>query len=139
VVIAPEGGIQDGSGRGQDIAYGVVINHYDPFDRSGSGTLEDATDDLVGQVRRTSPHLRPQGRPERQRAIDGARAMSVELLGPNPLTGTQERVTVVTRELPDGHVLYALFVAPRDDATTLRPGFNRMLDSLRVNDRTAHR
>lgn len=138
-VIAPEGGIQDGAGRGQDIVYGVVINHYEPFDRNGSGTLEDATDDLIGQIRRASPYLRAQGRAERQRAVDGARAMSVELLGRDPVTGAPERVAVVTRELSDDHVLYAIFVSPREDAPSLLPVFDRMLDSLRVNDRMAHR
>jgi hypothetical protein len=138
VVIAPDGGIQDSRG-GADIVYGVVINHYEPFDRRGSGTLEDATDDLVGQIRRTGPHLQPAGRAERQRSVDGARAFSMVLAGRNPATGLQERVTVVTRELPDEHVLYALMVAPGEDSPTLRPVFDRMLDSLRVNDRMAHR
>jgi hypothetical protein len=138
VVIAPEGGIQD-SGGGTEIVYGVVINHYEPFERRGGGTLEDATDDLVGQIRRTGPHLRPAGRVERARAVDGERALSLVLAGRNAATGVQERVAVVTRELADGHVLYALMVTPAEDSAALRPVFERMLGSLRVNDRVAHR
>jgi predicted Zn-dependent protease len=137
VVIAPQGGILDSRGR-TEVVYGVVINHYDPFEGNG-GTLENATDDLVGQVRRTGPHLRPAGRSERTRTVDGARARSVALAGRNPETGLQEDVTVVTRELTDGHVLYALLVAPREGSAALQPVFARMLDSLRVNDRMAHR
>jgi hypothetical protein len=138
VVIAPDGGIQE-AGRGHEIVYGVVINHYEPFDRRWSGTLEDATDDLVGQIRRTGPYLRPAGQRQTRRTVDGARALSAVLAGRNPATGVQERVTVVTRELTDDHVLYALMVAPREGSPPLGHVFDRMLDSLRVNDRMAHR
>jgi beta-barrel assembly-enhancing protease len=139
VVIAPEGGIEDDGARGQNVLYGVVINHYDPFDRSGGGTLEEATDDLVGQIRRGSPHLRARGGSERRKTVDGARGLTVVLQGRSPLTGAEERVTVLTRELTDDHVLYALLVAPREDSPELTPVFDRMVDSLRVNDRVAHR
>jgi hypothetical protein len=94
---------------------------------------------VVGQIRRGSPHLRPRGRSETRRTVDGARGLSVVLRGRSPLTGAEEHVTVVTRELPDDHVLYALFVVPGEDSPSLRPVFDRMLDSLRVNDRVAHR
>jgi hypothetical protein len=139
-VIAPRGGILLGdSAGGQDIAYGLVINHYDPFDDAGSGSLEDATDDLVRQVQRTSPYLQPESREERTRGVAGREGLQVDLVGRNPASGLEESVTIVTRALPDGHVLYALFVAPRRDLPELRPVYGRMLDSLRVNDRMAHR
>lgn len=139
VVIAPEGGIEDAGARGQNILYGVVVNHYDPFDRSEGGTLEEATNDLVGQIRRGSPHLRARGGSERRRTVDGARGLSVVLRGQSPLTGAEEIVTVLTRELTDDHVLYALFVVPREESPELTPVFERMMDSLRVNDRVAHK
>ena len=41
-------------------------------------------------------------------------------------------------ELPDGHVLYALFVAPAQDYTALSRTFQSMVASLHVNDRSAH-
>jgi hypothetical protein len=63
----------------------------------------------------------------------------VVLRGRSPLTGTEERVAVVTRELRDEHILYALLVTPLEDSPELRPVFDRMLDSLRVDDRVAHR
>jgi hypothetical protein len=118
---------------------GVILNHYDPFDGAGDGTLEEATDDLVRQVRRGSPHLREGSGAERRRSIDGARALSVDLQGRSPVTGEDERVRVLTRELTDGHVLYALFVTPRDEASRIEPTFERMVDSLRVDDRVVHR
>jgi hypothetical protein len=138
VVIAPAGGIQSADGK-QNIVHGVVVNHYDPFGENESGTLDEALDDLVGQVLRGSPHLRARAGSERQETIDGARGRSVELSGRSPLTGADERVTVLTRELGDGHVLYALVIAPGGDYPELRPTFERMVDSLRINDRAAHR
>jgi hypothetical protein len=139
VVLAPEGGVQSAGSQGQDIVCGVVINHYAPFDDAGDGSLEDATDDLVAQVQRSGPHLRERGGSERRRTVDGARGISVELSGTSPETGEAERVRVLTRELTDGHVLYALFVTPGADASRFTPAFDRMVDSLRVNDRVVHR
>jgi hypothetical protein len=118
---------------------GVIINHYDPFDGNGDGTLEEATDDLVRQILRGSPHLREEGGSEQRQRVDGARGISVDLEGRSPVTGENERVRVLTRELTDGHVLYALFVTPRDEASRIEPAFDRMVDSLRVNDRVVHR
>lgn len=43
------------------------------------------------------------------------------------------------RELPDDHVIYALFITPARDYNELRPTFDRMVSSLRVNDDAAHR
>jgi Zn-dependent protease with chaperone function len=139
VVIAPPSCIQSLRGGGENIACGVILNHYEPFDGGSEFSLQEATDDLVAQVRRSSPHLREAtGRSERER-IDGARGLAVELSGSSPVTGQNERVRVVTRELTDGHVLYALFVTPGDEASRLQPTFDRMVDSLRVDDRVVHR
>ena len=49
------------------------------------------------------------------------------------------RVTVYTRGLPDSRVIYAIAVAPEQNADELAPVFTRMLQSLRVNDASAHR
>ena len=71
--------------------------------------------------------------------IDGARALSLSLSGRSPLTGQDERVTVFTRELPEGDVLYSLLIAPSRDYGDLDRTFDRMVHSLRVDDRAAHR
>ena len=177
VTLAPTNGItQDRRGE-QGIVYGVIINHYDPFDanensadggysdrdypdrrdrrypdqrgptypdrREGYGTgapaLEQATDDVVEQVMRTNSYLRRASGSPRREVIDGARALSLTLSGRSPLTGQDERVTVFTRELPDGDVLYSLLIAPSRDYADLERTFDRMVHSLRVDDRAAHR
>jgi Zn-dependent protease with chaperone function len=150
VTLLPEGGAVRAS-NGQDVlVYGVVINHYEPFEGSigdvwgsrtgpatGQGTLEQATNDLVNELTRSNSHLRVSGAIRRQ-TVDQARALSVVLAGTSPVTRAEERVTVFTRELPDGHVLYALFVAPGRDYSALADTFQRMISSLRVKDDAYH-
>jgi hypothetical protein len=75
---------------------------------------------------------------QRNDRINGAAALSVVLSGLSPVTREEERVTLFTRELPDEHVIYALFIAPAVDYKELRPTFERMVSSLRVNDEAAH-
>ena len=152
VTILPEGGAVRAS-NGQDVlVYGVVINHYEPFGGSvgnvftdrrepvtgRQGTLEQATNDLVDQLMQNNQHLRFVRNSTKRQTIDGARALSVVLAGTSPVTRVEERVTVFTRELPDGHVIYALFIAPAQNYSELANTFQTMVSSLRVNDNSAH-
>jgi hypothetical protein len=143
VTIAPEGGIVEGADGNGVIVYGVIVNHYDPFDqatsqRRGTTTLSSALDDIVAQVRRSNPHLRQTGQ-QRRGTIDGAPGLQRVLSGNSSVTGMEERVTVFARELDDGHIIYALFVAPGRDYATLSPTFERMISTLQVQDSVAHR
>lgn len=152
VTFLPNGGAVRGS-NGQDVlVYGVVINHYEPFggsvgnvftDRrepiSGrQGSLEQATNDLVDQLVQNNNHLRFVRNSTKRQTIDGGRALSVVLSGISPVTRVEERVTVFTRELEDGHVVYALFIAPAQNYSELANTFQTMVSSLRVNDSAAH-
>ena len=146
--ILPEGGAVRTSNAQDSLVYGVVINHYEPFAGQpgdvfnrpvqGRGTLEQATNDLVNELTQANPHLRLVPNSTRRQTIDNARALSVVLGGRSPVTGQDERVTVFTRELPDGHVLYALFIAPARDYSALANTFQGMISTLRVNDETYH-
>ena len=152
VTIAPDGGFVDTGGNERQLIYGVIVNHYDPFDGNsgdrfgeGSGLIQGgtslarATNDLLGQILRTNPNLQPMRDSERTDRIDGAASLSVVLSGRSPVTQEEERVTVFTRELPDDHIIYALFIAPGQDYFRLSPTFNRMISSLRVSDDSTHR
>jgi len=157
VTIAPQGGFVAAGGPTDDLVYGVVVNHYAPFGSEsddtgrfnfqaspGSGgsvsrtTLATATNDLVSEIMRTNRTLRVVDDSQRSDVIDGAKALSLVLSGTSQVTGQEERVTVFTRELPDDHVIYALFIAPGRDYAALRPTFNRMISSLRVDDSARH-
>jgi hypothetical protein len=48
-------------------------------------------------------------------------------------------VTVHTRRLPDGHVIYVLFTVPGRGYDAIQPTFARMLRTLVVDDQAAHR
>jgi len=141
VTIVPNGGVVDTGNGQQSIIYGVIVNHYDPFQARNTRrapSLDEATQDLVAQITQSNTHLRPTGS-RRRETIDGAPALSQVLSGRSPVTAEEERVTVFTRELPDGHVVYALFIAPGRDYATMAPIFSRMVRTLQVNDEVAHR
>jgi hypothetical protein len=62
----------------------------------------------------------------------------VVLVGAPPGGGEATRMMVTTRELLDGHVIYALAIAPESDYPVLEPAFERMLRTLNVNDEAMH-
>jgi beta-barrel assembly-enhancing protease len=144
VTLAPEGGVGTVGGK-NEVVYGAMINHYDPFGntsgtylrdprRGGGITLEDATNDLVGQVVQSSPHLKVVRGSEQQLKLDGKTALAATLRGVNPNTRINERVTVVTRALPDGHVMYMVFVTPEQEARQYGAVLTSMLKSINVDD-----
>jgi hypothetical protein len=141
------------------MVYGVIINHYAPFqgetdrwsgslrhhyapfeDRSRArGTLEDATDDLIRQILSSNSYLSAPDGSAQSEQLDGWPAYSVVLSGRSPVTGENERVTATTRSLPDGHVIYALCIAPSRMYNAINETCTRMLQTLMVNDEAAHR
>jgi Zn-dependent protease with chaperone function len=159
VSMAPSNGVVQTTNGQQVMVYGVIINHYAPFAgeesrRSQSlqrnyapfedrtiprGALEDATDDLVRTILDANPYLRAETGSAQSEVIDGAAGFSVVLSGNSPATGMEERVTVYTRGLTDGHVIYVLGISPGRDAGTFDPVFRRMMRTLNVNDQAAHR
>ncbi len=159
VSLAPEGGVVSRSDGRQVMLYGVIVNHYSAFagrtERWGGSvprsyvpfednstfarTLEDATDDLVNTVLAANGYLTAEAGPARAETIDGASGFAVYMAGRSPLTGEEERVSLHTRGLPDGHVIYALFAVPGRDYAAMQPTFARMLRTMLVNDGAAHR
>jgi hypothetical protein len=159
VSFAPEGGVVDTGNGQQAMLYGVIVNHYAPFegdtdrrqqsrkrsyapfedDDRWRGSLEDATDDLVRQIIRSNSYLGAQDGQARREQIDGASSLSVVLSGRSPVTGLEERVTVVTRGLSDGDVIYALCIVPGSGYDSMAQAFAHMLRTLDVNDDAFHR
>jgi beta-barrel assembly-enhancing protease len=142
VTLAPEGGIVETQDGQPSIVVGAVVNHYVPFEgRYGDQriSLAEATEDLIQQITSTNPHLRVSRGSTREGALRGERALSTTLSGQSPVTGQEERVTMYTRDLPDGHIIYALFIAPGRYYDQMADTMNRMASSLRVNERAQHR
>lgn len=140
VTIVPDGGVVDTGNGQQSVVYGVIVNHYDPFEASTSrrnGTLSQATTDLVNQIRQTNPHLRVASGARREN-VAGQAGLTTMLAGTSPVTGEEERVTVFTRQMGDGHMIYTLLIAPGRDYTAMNQAFSHMIQTLRVNDQAAH-
>ena len=151
VTIVPPGGVVEAAPGEPSIVCGMVINHYVPFegsvdDRSGAtgplsgrSRLEDATNDLVRQTLHANPYLSPQRGSGRRVTVAGGEGISIELSGQSPVTGDAERVRVVTRELPDGHVLYVLTVIPGAAVPAQSGTLDRMISTLRLERGGSHR
>jgi Zn-dependent protease with chaperone function len=139
VTIAPPGGMGNVNGS-TDVVYGALINHYDPFGNNGSGniSLQSATQDLLTEIQRGSPYLQLASNNAQQLRVSGGTALAATLRGTDPLTGINERVTVVTRQLSDEHLLYLLFIVPDREASNYSRVLNNMVSSLQINPSQPH-
>ncbi|MGZ8869086.1 MAG: M48 family metalloprotease [Thermoanaerobaculia bacterium] len=152
ITAAPEGGIGQVGNR-TEVVYGAIVNHYEPFgaaesrsrlrssNRSvyGSGvSIEDATNDLIAQIQSGGKHLKPIRGSSQKFTVSGGPALSVALRGTNPNTRIAERVTVVTRQIEDHHLVYLLFVTPDREAQRYAPVLQAMVNSLRIDENANH-
>ena len=128
VTIAPQNGVSQNA-----VAYGVMINVYQPEDPNSS--LDQGTHDLLASLRQSNPDLRKIGNDESIR-VNSVAGRSVDLVGTSPLEqngrAVQERDWLVTVQRRDGSLLYLVFIAPDRDFNSLRPTFEQMLKTLRV-------
>jgi Zn-dependent protease with chaperone function len=139
VTIAPPGGMGSVNGN-TEVVYGALINHYDPFgnNQSGNISLQSATQDLLAQIQRSSPYLQLASNSAQQLRLSGGTALAATLRGTDPATGINERVTVVTRQLSDEHLLYLLFIVPDREASNYSKVLNSMVGSLQINPSQPH-
>jgi Zn-dependent protease with chaperone function len=153
VTFIPPGGAVEARGP-SCLVYGAVINRYRPIgDNSlwtglkqrsfryvgGRGALVEATNDLLDSALQNNPHLDFARGSGRRGSIDGAPIIALTLVGRSPVTGRGERAQLYARELEDGDIVYAIFVAPDDEYDNFRPVFERMLRGLKINDRELRR
>lgn len=140
VTIAPEGGVGNVGGR-TEVVYGAMVAHFEPSrsrmnlrGTSSANTLSSATNALLSDIVNGSPHLGVIRGSEQQFTLDNRTAVSVSLRGTNPNTRISERVTVVSRQLDDGHLMYMLFVTPERDASAYNSVLQSMVRSIQVNE-----
>lgn len=125
----------NGSGQG-GIAYGVIIDSTQPQGGvTDASSLTQVTTALVQQLSQQNGGLTQLGQISGMK-VGGRLAQSVELRGKSPVqdngTALPERDWLVTVARPDGNVNYMIFISPEPDFATLRPVFNSMLKSFRV-------
>jgi len=151
VTIAPPSGVGNVQGQ-SEVILGAIINHYDPFGNTGASqlrssggggyngniTLQDATQDLLTEIQRGSPYLKLASNTGQRVSMAGGTALAAALRGTDPNTGIDERVTVVTRQLSDEHLIYMLFVVPQRDASNYSNLLNTMVSSMRINPSQPH-
>ena len=142
VTLAPPGGAGNVSGNGE-IVVGAIVNHYDPFGNGqssyfGNATIDTATNDLLAALQQSSPYLRLVSGSEGRVRLAGGTAVAATLRGVDPQTGIDERVTVVTRQLSDEHLLYLLFITPERDAANYRSVLNAMVSSMQIDTQRRH-
>ncbi len=129
VAFFPERGVvQDAQGN-QGLAYGAQVNLFEAHaDRSGPLTVEEATDQLIEELRRPNPRLRVTRGHDRIR-IGGVRGLSTFLSNDSPVGG-RETDWLLTFMRPEG-LLYFVFVAPEKDYDAYEAAFQGMADSIR--------
>ncbi len=140
--IAPDRGLVDDGRGNQALAYGLIVNMYEPrftrndrqqlqprgYGQSSQMSLEEATDRLIEDLRLSNQGMRIIRSPENIR-VDGQQALSTDLSNESPLGG-RETNWLVTVTRPEG-VLFFVFVAPDGDFQSYNHAFRIMLDSVR--------
>lgn len=146
MTITPRGGLIDDGEGNQALAYGVIINIFEPrpgeygqqLQGRGSGQLsgqasttrlDQATDQLVQELRLSNRNMRVIRYREVIR-VDGERALSTYLSNDSPLGG-RETDWLVTLENPEG-LLFLVFTAPERDFQRYEGAFHEMLRSVRI-------
>jgi beta-barrel assembly-enhancing protease len=124
VTLAPDGGIINDA-----LGYGLMIASYEPHnDRQGQMSLEEATDQLLDELRRTNQNMRVTRSHERIR-VGGARGLATELSNDSP-AGGREVDWVVTALGPDGQLYYFVAVVPNKDFGSYEPVFDDVIASI---------
>ena len=146
LTITPRDGLVDDGQGNQALAYGVIVNIFEPrsggYDQQlqgggyGRGSAEDAaarldqaTDQLVQELRLSNRNMRVI-RYREVISVDGERALSTYLSNDSPLGG-RETDWLVTMERPDG-LLFLVFTAPEREVQGYEGAFHQMLRSVRI-------
>jgi hypothetical protein len=122
-LIAPPGGVNVENAVG----YGILSGRFQP-PKLGDMSME--MDQLVGQLQRQNPNLKPG--PGSDVVVNQVRGRSVEATNTGGARGGTERDWIVALPESTGTLRYAIFVAPDADFPALRPIYERMLRTLKL-------
>jgi hypothetical protein len=123
---------QNGYGdyRGQSVfTHGVELG----VARASSRDLRQATDGLLQAFAQGNPDMRMAGQ-QRVVRMSGRDAIATPLVGRSAVGGS-ERVGLYTTFLADGNLFYYLTVVPENEADRYGAAFDRVGQSIRLNDR----
>jgi hypothetical protein len=127
-MIGPQGGIaRAADGAAGNVVYGLMADRYQP--ESGVEGME-ALKALLAEVVADNPGLVP-GK-QKDIMVGTLKGHSTECDNPSANEGKGEHEWVVAFQQTDGTLFYLAFVAPTADFDTLRPSFERILQSLNI-------
>ncbi len=121
--IEPVGGSVNGG-----LAYGAVIDSFVPPTGSDLGA---ATYQLISSLTEQNQGLKPVSGTENV-LVNQVSGKSVELESPSSPVGGAEHDWLVALRRPDNSLSYIVFVAPAKDFQVLRPTFEQMLRTFRL-------
>ena len=142
--IAPRGGMVNDNSGNQALAYGVVVNIYEPqadrygrqlqgpgFEQGSSMSAEQATDQLIDELRQSNPNMRVL---RRQGSIDvsGQRGLSTYLSNDSPIQGKGRETNWLVTLPRSGGLLFIVFTAPEREFQGYESTFQKMLYSVRL-------
>jgi Zn-dependent protease with chaperone function len=128
VKFVPQNGL--GQYEGQSVfTHGVELG----VARASSRNLAEANETFVNALLRSNQGLRVADS-ARQLQMAQRTALGTTLVGPSSIR-QQERVGVYTTFLADGNLFYYLTVVPDREAQIFAPAFDRVGNSIRLNDR----
>jgi hypothetical protein len=102
---------------------------------ANAGSLDQVADDLIKNLLQSNPGLRQNG-DLKTITVHGASGRSADLFGDSPVQQNGKPLTehdwVVLLPRTGGSYLYLIFIAPENDFAALRPTYQKIVDSLRV-------
>ena len=129
-------------GNGQKaMLCGFIVKHYAPFESETErqrGRLEDADDDLVRRIIRSSSYLNAENGSQHGASRSTCVGLWVVLSGHSPVMGENERVTVFT-VCPMTTSSTPSMSPARRDYESLARIFSHMVWLLRVNGEATYR
>lgn len=122
-LVAPPGGTGDQGA----IGYGMLADRFQP---PQLGDIAVETDQLINQLKQQNPGLQAGGGSDV--SVNGVRGRSVDATNTGGAGGGAEHDWIVALPESNGTVRYVIFVAPQTDFDALRPTFEKMLRTLKV-------
>jgi hypothetical protein len=126
-LIAPPAAVAQGA-----IAYGAMIGEGQD---QQAQSLDQATQDLVQSLQQQNQGMRSSGNLSNVN-VNGMQGRSIYLSGASPVLKNgqpvPERDWLVTLPRSQGGLMYLVFIAPENDFDSLRPTYQKMLNSLQL-------
>ena len=127
VTFAPEGAYGEANGQ-NTFTHGIEFG----VGRNETHDLQTATQELLDSLARGNPNLSRPSRFDRVSVADRRGLRTV--LTNRSETGGAENIQVVTTQMRDGNVFYAIAVAPQEEFGSYRGVFDRIVSSIAIND-----